>query len=212
MNGGALPGARRPRSVADDFAENSNVADRDGDHSYQIVNFPLRLYRTSREGQLPKVNGISLPGVSEIACDHSLTPRSRLLRVIATLTGGAVLLAGTVVGTDDDFPFGPFRVYATAEHLDAPVADTRVDAVDTAGHRRTLTQTDTGIRRAEIEGQLDRFATQPALLSTVARAYERRNPGAAPLAAITVVVRWHEVRDGRSTGRYHDETRVVWRR
>jgi hypothetical protein len=132
--------------------------------------------------------------------------------VAATLTGGALLLAGTIAGTDDDFPFGPFRVYATADKLDVPVADTRLEAVDTAGHRRTLTQHDTGIRRAEIEGQLDRLAAQPARLSTVARAYAQRNPGAAQLAAITVVVRWHEVRDGRSTGRYHDETRVVWHR
>jgi hypothetical protein len=139
-----------------------------------------------------------------------LTPRGLLLRVVATLTGGALLLAGTIAGTDDDFPFGPLRMYATADKLDAPVADTRVEAVDTAGYRQTLTQNDTGIRRAEIEGQLDRFARQPTGLSTVARAYERRHPHAAPLAAIAVVVRWHEVRDGRSTGRYHDETRVVW--
>jgi hypothetical protein len=162
--------------------------------------------------QLQIVNELSLQRVSTKAGDDRLRPRGRLLRVAATLTGGAVLLAGTIAGTDDDFPFGPFRVYATADRLDAPVADTRVEAVDTAGRRRTLTQTDTGIRRAEIEGQLDRFAAQPARLSTVATAYQRRNPDAAPVTEIIVVVRWHEVRDGRSTGRFHDETRVVWRR
>ncbi|HEV7896587.1 MAG TPA: hypothetical protein VGP31_01910 [Planosporangium sp.] len=133
------------------------------------------------------------------------------MRIMATLTGGALLLIGTTVGTDDDFPFGPFRVYASADRLDAPVADTRVEAVDTAGYRRILTPADTGIRRAEIEGQLDRFAAQPSRLSTVATAYERRNPAAAPLAEISIVVRWHEVRDGRPTGRSHDETTVVWR-
>jgi hypothetical protein len=162
--------------------------------------------------QLQKVNKISLQGVSEKICNDPLTPRGRLLRVVATLTGGAVLLAGTIAGTDDDFPFGPFRVYATADKLDDPVADTRVEAVDTAGRRRTLTQHDTGIRRAEIEGQLDRFAAQPARLSIVARSYERRNPGAAQLTAIIVVVRWHEMRDGHPTGRSHDETTAVWHR
>jgi hypothetical protein len=158
------------------------------------------------------VNEISLQGVSESTCNDSLTPRGRLLRVIATLTGGALLLAGTIAGTDDHFPFGPFRVYATAERLDAPVADTRIEAVDTDGRRLTLTQTDTGIRRAEIEGQLDRFAARPARLSTVAEAYERRNPDAAPLTEVTVIVRWHEVLGGRPTGRHRDETTVVWRR
>ncbi|GAA1805337.1 hypothetical protein HC028_03565 [Planosporangium flavigriseum] len=141
-----------------------------------------------------------------------LGPPGRRLRVVATLTGGALLLAGTIAGTDDDFPFGPFRVYASANKLDAPVADTRIEGVDTAGQRLTLTEAETGIRRAEIEGQSDRFTAAPARLSTVATAYERRNPDAAPLTAIVVVVRWHEVRDGRPTGQYHDETRAVWQR
>ncbi|MGC9667911.1 hypothetical protein ACNTMW_15310 [Planosporangium sp. 12N6] len=141
----------------------------------------------------------------------SLTQRGRRWRMVATLTVAGLLLAGTVAGSDDDFPFGPFRMYASADNPDAPVADTRIEAIDTAGNRRTLTETDTGIRRAEIEGQLDRFAANPSRLSTVARAYQRRNPGAAPLVRISVVVRWHEVRDGRPTGHSWDDTTVVWR-
>jgi hypothetical protein len=142
----------------------------------------------------------------------SLTLRGRLARVAVTLTCGALLLAGTVAGDDDDFPFGPFRMYASTEKLDTTVADTRLEAVDTAGRRWTLTDADTGIRRAEIEGQLNRFATEPTRLSVVARAYERHNPLAGPLAEIAVVVRWHEVRGGRPTGLYYDETKVVWHR
>jgi hypothetical protein len=157
------------------------------------------------------VNEKSLQGVSTGANADSLTRRGRLTRITATLIGCALLLTGTAVGDDDDFPFGPFRVYASADPPDAPVADTRVEAVDTAGLRRILTQADTGIRRAEIEGQLDRFTAEPSRLSTVATAYQRRNPGAAPLREVSVVVRWHEVRDGRPTGRSWDATTVVWR-
>jgi hypothetical protein len=162
--------------------------------------------------QLQKASTISPRSVNKTPCDDSLTSRSRLIRIIATLAGAAALVAGTIAGTDDDFPFGPFRMYASAESLDAPVADTRIDAVDTTGVRRTLTQADTGIRRAEIEGQLDSFAASPDRLSIVAAAYQRRNPEAAPLAEILVIVRWHHVRDGRPTGQHHDETKVVWRR
>jgi hypothetical protein len=156
------------------------------------------------------VNKTSLQDVSEKVCGDRLTPRGRRLRVLATLIGAALLLAGTVVGTDDDFPFGPFKMYSTADRLDAPVADTRVEAVDATGRRWVLTDGQTGIRRAEIEGQLASLAADPARLSVVADAYGRRNPGAAPLTGLFVVVRWHELRGGRPTGGYHDETKAVW--
>jgi hypothetical protein len=133
------------------------------------------------------------------------------VRLAATLLGAVLVLAGTLIGTDDDFPFGPFRMYSTTDRLDAPVADTRMDAVDTTGRRRVLTDADTGIRRAEIEGQLDRFAADPALLSVVARAYRRHRPTAAPLTEISVIIRWHDLRHGRPTGSFHDQTLVVWR-
>jgi hypothetical protein len=154
----------------------------------------------------------SLQGVSEKVSSDTLTRRGRRVRVAATVIGAALLLIGTVVGTDDDFPFGPFKMYSTTDKLDAPVADTRLEAVDTAGDHRMLTESDTGIRRAEIEGQLDRFTADPALLSVVARAYHRHNPAAPPLSEITIIVRWYELHDGRPTGAYRDETTVVWHR
>jgi len=83
-----------------------------------------------------------------------LTRRGVATRLVATLVGVALLLAGTLVGTDDDFPFGPFRMYATTDKLDSPVADTRVEARDAGGAHLVLGEGDTGIRRAEIEGQL----------------------------------------------------------
>jgi hypothetical protein len=129
---------------------------------------------------------------------------------VATLIGAVLLLAGTVVGSDDDFPFGPFKMYSTTDKLDAPVADTRVDAVDASGRHWVLTDSETGIRRAEIEGQLSSFTAAPARLSVVADAYARRNPHAPRLTELAVVVRWHELRGGQPTGGYHDETKVVW--
>jgi hypothetical protein len=74
-----------------------------------------------------------------------------------------------------------------------------------------LTENDTGIRRAEIEGQLPRFVADPARLATVATAYAQRHPDARPLTEVSVVIRWHELRGGRPTGGYHDETKVTWR-
>ena len=142
---------------------------------------------------------------------RELTRRGVAARLVATVVGAALLLAGTLVGTDDDFPFGPFRMYATTDKLDSPVADTRVEARDASGAHLVLSEQDTGIRRAEIEGQLPRFVADPARLATVAIAYAQRHPDARPLAEVSVVIRWHELHGGRPTGGYHDETKVTWR-
>ncbi|MEV6526810.1 hypothetical protein AB0M43_33255 [Longispora sp. NPDC051575] len=130
------------------------------------------------------------------------------LRVTITTLVAVALLLGTLFGSDDDFPVGPFRMYATTDALDAPVRDTRVAALDDTGAALDLTETDTGLRRAEVEGQLDR----PDLPRLLAVAYERRNPDATPLRRVTIVVTWHELRDGRPTGRTTEETVAAWER
>jgi hypothetical protein len=136
--------------------------------------------------------------------------RGRAARVAATLLVGALLLAGSIWGGDDDFPFGPFRMYASVPDLDAPTRDTRVEATDDAGATVVLTETNTGIRRAEIEGQMDRFREDPALLGVVATAYARRHPRSAALSQVRIVVRWHDMKDGRPTGAWHDEVVTAW--
>jgi hypothetical protein len=45
----------------------------------------------------------------------------------------------------------------------------------------------------------------------VATAYAERNPGAAPLTEVRIVVRLHEIRSSRPTGKWTDETVVAWR-
>lgn len=141
---------------------------------------------------------------------ETMTARGRAVRLGATLLGMALLLLGTVHGTDDDFPFGPFRMYSTSDPPDAPAPDTRVEGVDESGVVVPLGQDATGIRRAEIEGQQDRYAADPSLLRTVAEAYAERHPGAPALVEVRIVVRLHDIRGGRPTGRWTDRTAVRW--
>ena len=141
----------------------------------------------------------------------TLTTRGRAIRVLVTLLGGALLLAGTLWGTDDHFPFGPFRMYAVANPPDDLVPVTRVEGVDANGVVVALTQGNTGIRRAEIEGQQERYAADPALLREVADAYANRNPAAPELVEVRIVIRRYGVRDSRPTGSYSDETVLHWR-
>lgn len=140
----------------------------------------------------------------------TLTRRGRTIRVAVTLVVAAIVLFGTVFGQDDLFPFGPFRMYATADKLNSPVADTRFELVDTTGVVIELTQYNTGIRRAEIEGQLGRFESDPALLSVVDAAYEALNPHAPAAVTVRIVVRLDYLRNGVPTGRYTDQTVATW--
>lgn len=141
----------------------------------------------------------------------TLTTRGRAVRLICTAVGATLLLGGTLWGTDDHFPFGPFRMYSTSHPANQPAPDTRVEGVDRTGSVIGLDERRTGIRRAEIEGQQHRYAGDPALLREVAEAYAERNPGAPALVEVRIVIRWHGISSGRPTGRFHDETVVSWR-
>ena len=140
----------------------------------------------------------------------TLTDRGRRTRTAVTLAALALLVAGTLAGQDDDFPFGPFRMYSTAPDPDAAARDTRVEGVDTGGAVVEITEANSGIRRAEIEGQQQAYAADPTRLSRVAQAYLEHTPTAAPLREVRIVVRWHGVEHSRPTGTSRDETVARW--
>ncbi|MDG4833509.1 hypothetical protein O7627_30000 [Solwaraspora sp. WMMD1047] len=141
----------------------------------------------------------------------TLSRHGRTGRIVCTVVAGALLLAGTLWGQDDHFPFGPFRMYAGSNPPNEPAPDTRVEGVDVTGAVVDLGQQNTGIRRAEIEGQQSRYQSEPDLLRTVAEAYAERHPEAPGLVEVRIVIRWHGIRDGRPTGTAVDETVVQWR-
>ena len=140
----------------------------------------------------------------------TLTERGRAVRAVLTLAGLVLLLAGTLAGQDDDFPFGPFRMYSTAPDPNGAARDTRVEGVDAAGTVVAITEANSGIRRAEIEGQQAAYTADPARLAQVAAAYAEHTPDAAPLREVRIVVRWHGVEDSRPTGTSRDETVARW--
>ena len=139
-----------------------------------------------------------------------MTIRGRAARALATLLGGALLLAGTLWGQDEHFPFGPFRMYATSNPPDEPAPDTRIEGVDAAGTLVVLDQNNTGIRRAEIEGQQGRYVADPTRLRQVADAYAHRHPDAPALVEVRIVIRWYGIEGGRPTGTSSDETVARW--
>ncbi|MGX6602633.1 hypothetical protein ACWKSP_10915 [Micromonosporaceae bacterium Da 78-11] len=143
---------------------------------------------------------------------NQLTDAGRRVRVLLTAVVGLALVAGTLWGQDDDFPFGPFRMYSTAPDPDAAAKDTRVEGVDADGRTVQLTEANSGIRRAEIEGQQQAYEADPSRLSQVATAYAEHSPGAAPLREVRIVIRWHGVEHSRPTGTWTDQVVADWTR
>jgi hypothetical protein len=140
----------------------------------------------------------------------TLSRRGRAARVVVTAIGAVLLLAGTLWGVDDDFPFGPFRMYSTAPGPNEDAPDTRVEGVDTTGRIVVLTEANSGLRRAEIEGQQQEYVDNPARLQQVALAYADRSPGAAPLKTVRIVVHWVGIEHSRPTGTSHDQVIASW--
>ena len=136
-----------------------------------------------------------------------LSPAGRLGRLIATVVVLALILAGTLWGDDDEFPFGPFRMYSTRADPNAPVVSTRTVGVTATGDEVRLSGGEVGLRRAEFEGQLPRITEHPELLGPLADAYAEAHPSAPEFVAVQVVQRRYELVDGRQSGEHED--RVV---
>ena len=141
-----------------------------------------------------------------------LSTAGRRVRLALTLLLAVLTLAGTFVGQDDDFPFGPFRMYSTRDDPNGTVVSTRVEAVDAGGRVRTVDERSTGLKRAEVEGQVSRFREDPSLLGALSLAHDRLRPDDPDFVEVRVVERVYELRDSRPTGRQTERVVARWRR
>jgi hypothetical protein len=153
----------------------------------------------------------SAPDLPAEDAPDRLPPRGRGWRLVVSAAVLALLLAGTVWGEDDDFPFGPFKMYAGRAEPDGEVNSTRVVGVTPAGEEVRLSGGQVGLRRAEFEGQLPRLEQQPELLGVLAAVYADKHPSAPDLVSVQVVQRHFELRDGVQTGDYEDTVLVEYR-
>jgi hypothetical protein len=139
-----------------------------------------------------------------------MTTAGRRVRLAATAAVGVLLLAGSIVGSDDWFPLGPFRMYATSGRATGAVRTATLVAVDESGDERLLVAEQLGLRRAELEGQLRRFRREPGLLGALADHVEDE------LGTRLVAIRLEEVVrpvvDRRPTGEVRREVVAAWER
>jgi hypothetical protein len=144
------------------------------------------------------------------ATEPPLTRRGKLVRIAATLAMTIALMATSLWGTDDFFPFSPFKMYSHAHDPDGWANSTSLVLTDATGHSFPIGDNDTGFRRAELEGQLSRFREDPELLALVAQAYEDAHPDSPEIVAAEVVITSYELKDGERTGAETAEVAAAW--
>lgn len=139
-----------------------------------------------------------------------LTATGRQLRTAVTVVVAVLILAGTLVGQDDDFPFAPFRMYSTRDDPEGLVRSLRVEAIDTGGTLRVVDERSTGLKRAEVEGQARRFAADPDLLGALSRAHDRLQPAEPAFVEVRVVESSVQLRGSRPTGAPSERIVAQW--
>ena len=137
-----------------------------------------------------------------------MTLTGRRVRMASVVLVLALVVGGSLWGSDHDFPFGPFRMYATSGRVNGAVRTAAL--VGVVGGRTFAIQPEAvGVRRAELEGQYPRFEHDPKVLASQARAYQRSGVRLDELRLVEVVRRLHDrKRVGKSTSR----VLVVWKR
>ncbi|MDQ3953675.1 MAG: hypothetical protein M3279_12060 [Actinomycetota bacterium] len=133
-------------------------------------------------------------------------------RVAAGIAVFVLLCIGTFWGDDDNFPFGPFRMYSTKQMLDGEVRATEVYGLTRSGEWVGIPFDDFGLRRADIEGQLGKLAQPPGeVLVAMAVAYERFDRGSFEIVGLRLVERTYDLEDGVPVG---EEVEILgtWRR
>jgi hypothetical protein len=132
---------------------------------------------------------------------------------VGLVAGLAVLfLAGTVVGDDPWWPFGPWRMFSTSTAPSGAVVWLTIEARSPQGGWRPadLTPTSVGLNRAEVEGRMGQMAADPGMLATLARSHARLRPHDAAWTGVRVVRVAAELADGRPTGDRRRDVVVSW--
>ena len=129
------------------------------------------------------------------------------MRLAATAIVFGLVIAGAFVGSDHDFPFGPFRMYSTSGRTTGAVRTAALRG-EWGGRRVEIHSESIGIRRAELEGQYDRFEEDPRMLAAVAKAFRDNGVRLDRLELIVVIRR---VVNGHRIGKSTHEVLTEWR-
>jgi hypothetical protein len=137
---------------------------------------------------------------------------SRAVRLVVALVGIALLVHGSVRGTDDLWPFGPMSQYAMVVPHDATVTFTRISALTDAGTTVDVPLNIEGasVARAEIEARTGEIVANPSLLQAVADGWARKHPDRPKYLRLELIRDTTTLVDGRVAGPPSAEVLATW--
>lgn len=122
-----------------------------------------------------------------------------------------LLVCGSAWGTERDFPFGPMVQYAFRTDPNGRITSAFIMA-DTAAGRRVrvpFAASGTGLKRAEVEGQMTYLRAHPAVLQRFADARARDHPDRPRFTRVYLMLQVIRLRDGVAAQRF-DRTAASW--
>ena len=140
-----------------------------------------------------------------------MTAKGRSLRLVAALLVFGGLLWGTFWGLDDHFPFGPFRMYSTTDEVDGPIRSILLEGTNEDGETFLIPTSRFGLRRAEVDGQVERIREDPAFLRHFVEAYETFNPRDPELVRLRIFFRIDVLENRRPVSQSEEEI-AEWER
>jgi hypothetical protein len=146
--------------------------------------------------------------------EKSLTWGGRARRLIATALATGALFVGTFWGDDDNWPFGPFRMYSVRNRLDGRIRAALVELTMADGSevREKISPDAIALKRAEVEGQIERVDRNPSLLRHLAGTYGELHPDAPAVVGIRLYYEMTRMKAGRPDGPVTEYTVATWQR
>lgn len=143
-----------------------------------------------------------------------LTSGARTRRLVAAVVATVALVGGTFWGEDDNWPFGPFRMYSVRNRLDGRIRAAQIDLrlADGSVVEEGIGAETFALRRAEVEGQIERFERRPSLLGHIAAVYERLHPESPDVVGVRLYYETTTLEAGRPTGAVTEVTVATWGR
>ena len=134
-------------------------------------------------------------------------------RKVATAVFLAATLAGSAFGKVDQWPFAPFSQFSGSVEPDGVVTELSLEGVDETGEALRIGFSELGLRRAEVEEQLNRLDVSPyELLPLLVVAYERHNPSKPRLYELSFRLSSRRLAGGQAVGEAQTETLATWLR
>ena len=142
-----------------------------------------------------------------------LGPAGVAWRAVLTAVLTGLFLAGSLVGDDHWWPFGPWRMFSTSTPPSGAVVAMSLEVrtgTDPQWRPAPILLQSVGLNRAEVEGRVPQITQRPQMLGTLAATHARLRPQEPRWTAVRLVRSETVLVDRRPTGEVRRIVLATW--